>query len=589
MTINQKIQALRAEMKKHNLDAYIIPSSDPHISEYAAPRWLSREWISGFTGSAGTVIVTQDHAGVWTDSRYFLQAEEELQDSEFVLHKMINQFKPYHIEWLTENLSSGMVIGFDGEVQTQSFFERLTDIFSKKNITINSDHDLIDFIWQDRPEIPLEPIFEHDIVYAGATREEKISAAQDQMSDSDYLLIPALDEIAWLYNIRGRDVESNPVAVAYAIIGKSQHYLFTKKSKVSAELKAALQIANVEVVEYDQIYTWLSSLQENVHITIDKKSCNNKLFQSIGTSNITDKSAIVKHLKAVKNETELKHFPNAMIKDGVALTHAFYWLEQSLASGHTFTEYDFAMKLAECRSKQDGYYGESFNAIIGYNSNGAVIHYRPMPDTAKTIKPEGLLLVDSGGQYLDGTTDITRTIALSEPTEEQKLHYTCVLKGHIALDRAVFPKGTTGGQLDILARQHLWQHGLNYLHGTGHGIGFFLNVHEPPQGFAPGTSERATTAHKVGMVSTNEPGYYQDGSHGIRIENVVVTTENEQGYLYHNNITLFPIDMTPVDYSMLNAAEVQWINDYHTKVYDTLSSHLSEELKSWLKDKCAKI
>lgn len=588
MTIDQKLSSLRDKMKKNGLDAYIIPSSDPHISEYVADHWKAREWISGFTGSAGTVIVTMEHAGLWTDSRYFLQGEQELSGSKFVLHKMIDQFRPYHIEWLKENLSSQMTIGFDGKVQTQAFYEKMLNIFSPIKIDINAEHDLFEDVWTDRPMIPRNAIYEHDVEFAGIDRTEKISLLRSKMSKHDYYLISALDEIAWLFNIRGTDVESNPVGIVYAVVGQSKSHLFVYPEKIDSALKNALNKAHIELLNYSEINQFLGKLTDSESILVDKNLCNQSLYSSIENAHIIQQDSIIKHLKAVKNDIEIAHFRNAMIKDGVALTHAFYWLEQQLMS-NPVSEYDFAMKLAECRSKQEHYKGESFNAIIGYESNGAVIHYRPMPDTCKMIENKGILLCDSGGQYMDGTTDITRTIALSEPSSVQKLHYTLVLKGHISLDAAKFPKGTNGGQLDVMARQYLWSHGLNFLHGTGHGVGFFLNVHEAPQGFAPPSSERGKTVHVPGMVTTNEPGYYVDGGYGIRIENVLVTVEDADGYLKHDNITLFPIDTTLIDMSIMTKSEINWMNDYHQKVFDKLSPALDNVHKEWLKTKCKSI
>lgn len=588
MTIAARLKSLRDQMKKTGIDAYIIPSSDPHISEYVADHWKSREWISGFTGSAGTVIVTLNEAGLWTDSRYFLQGEQELAGTEFKLHKMIDQFKPYHIDWLKENLSHGMTIGFDGQVQTEAFYEKLVNIFSPLSIDISGDHDLIDTARPDRPEIPRDELYEHDVLFAGLDRTDKIALLRAQMMEHDYYLVSALDEIAWLLNLRGTDVESNPVGILYAIVGQEQSHLFIFPEKITPALKTKLNEDHISLHNYTEINQYLSNISNNKSILIDKSSCNQSIYRSITDAEIIQQDSIVKHLKAIKSDIEIAHFKNAMVKDGVALTHAFYWLEQQLETT-TVSEYEFAMKLAECRSQQENYKGESFNAIIGYQSNGAVIHYRPMPGTSKQIEKKGILLCDSGGQYLDGTTDITRTIALSEPTSDQKKHYTLVLKGHISLDSAKFPKGTNGGQLDILARQHLWSHGLNYLHGTGHGVGFFLNVHEAPQGYAPPNSERGKTVHLPGMVSTNEPGYYLDGAYGIRIENVVVTVEDTDGYLKHDNITLFPIDTTLIDHSLMTTLEIQWLNDYHAKVYEKLSPYLDTAHSAWLKDKCTSV
>ncbi len=588
MNILYRLTELRQCMKDAGIDAYIIPSSDPHISEYAADHWLSRVWISGFTGSAGTVIITQDHAGLWSDSRYFIQGPQELADTDYTFHKMIDQFKPYHIDWLKEHMKSGMTIGFDGQVQTQAFYEKMKATFSPVDVNIDADHDLIDKAWKDRPAIPRYEIYEHDTAFAGMSRTDRLVQVRAQMQDHDHYFISALDEIAWLFNLRGKDVESNPVGIMYAVVSKHSSHIFIFPEKVNKDLAAKLTEDGIVLQDYNNISQYLSAIPTDESIIIDKTSCNSALYNKVSTSHIVQQDSIVKHLKAIKNDTEIAHFKNAMVKDGVALTHAFYWLEQTLEHD-TVSEYHFAMKLAEYRSKQEHYVGESFNAIVGYKANGAMQHYRPMLTTSKQIAKEGMLLCDSGGQYLDGTTDITRTIALSPPTAEQKLHYTLVLQGNIALDAAKFPKGTNGGQLDVLARNPLWSRGLNFGHGTGHGVGFFLNVHEGPQGFAPPSSERGRTVHKVGMVTTNEPGFYLDGEYGIRIENVLVTVEDTDGFLKHDTITLFPIDTTLIDMDIFTKQEVSWLNDYHDLVYEKLSPLLDATHEQWLKNKCAHI
>ena len=589
MYIDQKIAQLRKIMKAKGIDAYLIPSSDPHNSEYVADRWMSRTWISGFNGSAGTVIITQDHAGLWTDSRYFLQAEQELEDSEFVLHKMVNQFKAYHLEWLNENLNPSQTLGYDGSLVSKSYTNTIKSTLKDRRVEVITIHDLMDEIWKDRPGLPSDKIYEHDVKFAGKTRTQKLDEVRSQMGSASYYLTTALDEIAWLLNLRGRDVDCNPVFIAYAVIGKEKCHLFVDESKISPNLKEKLSAENIVLHPYRTILDTISNVTDNKKIILDAAACNTKLYNSIDQNLIIQKDSIIKHLKAIKNPTEVAHFRKVMVKDGIALCHAFYWLEQALADGEEVKEYQFADKIAYYRSQEADYVGESFGAIIGYNAHGAVIHYHPTPESSKTIKQEGILLCDSGGQYLDGTTDITRTIALSSPTKEQQKHYTLVLKGHISLDKAVFPEGTNGGQLDILARQFLWNEGLNYLHGTGHGVGFFMNVHEPPQGFASPVSERGKTPHLPGMITTNEPGFYKDGEYGIRIENILHTRQHSDGYLSHENLTLFPIDTTLIDFDLMSTEETTWLNDYHQRVYDTLSPKLDDAHKSWMKEKCKMI
>lgn len=588
MNINERLAKLRSQMEHFGIDAYILPSGDPHQSEYPASHWKSREWISGFTGSAGSSVITQAHAGLWTDSRYFLQAEEELSTSEFKLHKMYNQFVPGYIDWLTENLQPGSKVAIDGALYSLTERKRFEEQFSSGDIELIITEDFIVSVWEDRPAIPLEKIFEHDVAFAGKTRNEKLSEIREKMKElgANKHLVTTLDDIGWVYNLRGYDVEYNPVFVAYTVISDDEALLFINEEKVPAEIKATLENDSIFLRPYDSIIPYLNALGENDKVLINEETTNIELYSALKQAEIISGPLISRHLKAVKNETELDHFRNVMIKDGIALTYAFRWLENTVKE-RAVSEFEFSNKLAECRSQQDHYYGESFGAIIGYKGNGAIIHYRPEENNCAMIRDEGILLSDSGGQYLDGTTDITRTISFTPPTAEEKNAYTRVLKGHISLAMAVFPEGTTGGELDMLARKDLWQDGMNYLHGTGHGVGFFMNVHEPPQGFAPGSSLRARTKHAPGMVTTNEPGYYEENKFGIRIENLLVTRKSQhEGFLDFETITLFPIDKTLIDEPMLTRSELDWLNTYHSMVYNKLSPYLDEDHKSWLMNKC---
>ena len=591
MNINDRIAALRAEMQNQGVNAYIIPSGDPHQSEYPAAPWKGREWISGFTGSAGTAVITLNHAGVWTDSRYFLQAETELASSEFELHKMYNQFSPGYTIWLSENLEAGSKVAIDGPLFSLNEKKKFESILSKRNIELVVTDDLIDPVWSDRPAVPLEPVFEHDVQFAGRSRGDKLSdvRAVIKKNQATHHLISTLDDIGWLLNLRGYDVEFNPVFVAYCIVGLESVDLFVDASKVSEELSQTLSADNINIHPYADIYSYLSGCGEACKMLVDASSINIKLYDSLQNAKRIAGPAICRDLKAIKNEIEIEHFRRVMVKDGVALTHAFKWLEDTLQNS-TVTEFEFSNKLAECRSQQEHYYGESFAAIIGYKGNGAIIHYRPHEDSSADIQNEGILLADSGGQYYDGTTDITRTVTFTPPSDEEKNAYTRVLKGHIGLSMAQFPEGTNGAQLDTFAREHLWRDGLNYLHGTGHGVGFFMNVHEPPQGFAPGSSQRATTVHKVGMVSSNEPGYYKEDHYGIRIENLIVVQKAaSEGFLEFETITMFPIDTQLIDKSLMTDGEIAWLNSYHKEVFEKLSPHLDEEHKSWLSRKCESI
>lgn len=588
MLIEERLRALRAKMKENGVSAYIIPLCDPHQSEYPATYWKSLPYISGFTGSAGTVMVSLDHAGLWTDSRYFIQGEQELKDSSFVLHKMNVQRNPGYIDWLAENLKEGATVIADGPMISLSQKNRWSKKLKAKGIALQLTNDFIGSTWNGRPALSMEPVFDHEIKYAGQSREEKIKAVRAGMrkKGTDYHLITTLDDIAWILNLRGRDVECNPVFVSYLVIGKDKTHLFIAKKKVPNLLRSTLEASGVVLHDYESIVSFLTVLSPDSKVLINKASINVQLYDALEKTETIDGEIISRHLKAIKNDTEINHFRKVHEKDAVALTHAFYWLENTVAE-RTVTEYEFAAKIAAYRSQQEGYFGESFSAIVGYKGNGAIIHYRPHLETAAEIKNEGILLVDSGGQYHDGTTDITRTITFSPPPPEQKNAYTRVLKGHIALAVAIFPEGTSGGQLDTLARNSLWEDGLNYGHGTGHGVGFFLNVHEPPQGFAPGSTGRATSVQKVGMVTSNEPGHYVADKYGIRIENLILAREAKtEGFLEFETITYFPIDTQLIDFSLMTKAEVDWLNSYHADVQQRLCPLLDKAHSAWMKEKC---
>lgn len=591
--ISERIAALRQQLQEHQLDAYLIPSADPHQSEYVASRWKSRKWISGFTGSAGLVIVTPDHAGLWTDSRYFLQAETELAGSGIQLHKQVVPHAPEHVQWLAEHLPEGATIGLDGLLFSEGQIRHMERHFQAKGISIRNDLDLMEVIWPNRPSIPQQEVFEHDARFAGCSRIEKLTQIRKAMqkAGADIHLIPTLDDIAWVLNIRGSDVNYNPVAYAYLAIDMAKAHLFIDKEKVPTELQQVLHQDGIELHAYDAIVDFLEGLPTGQIVLADTGSTSVRLLRAIPSAQLQRGSLIPRRLKAIKNETEVRYIRHAMVKDGVALTRLFRWLESAHAEGHHPSEAALADQLAEFRSQQENYVSESFPAIVGYQGNGAIIHYRARPEDCARIKPAGVLLLDSGGQYLDGTTDITRTIALGPPTAAQKKQYTLVLKGHIALDRMRFPTGTTGGQLDAFARQYLWQHGLNYGHGTGHGVGFFLNVHEPPQGFATSVvTSRGSTALEAGMLTSNEPGFYQTNSHGIRIENLILCVEQKKTeygeFLGFESLTLFPIDTQLIDRELMCAEEIAWLNAYHQKVATALLPHLEPDEQQWMQEKC---
>lgn len=592
MKTDQKLRLLRAEMAKNNIDAVIIPTSDPHQSEYVSDHWQERAWISGFTGSAGTVVVTRDHAGLWTDSRYFLQGEMELKGSGFELHKMLNQFGNPYTEFLASHLTPGSVVGLNGFMFSKSMVGNIQNVLAANNISVNHRCDLITSVWQDRPAISEREVSAHEVEFCGKSVAEKLADIRSGMKNAgaDYYLLTTLDDIGWSLNIRGTDVDYNPVAISYAIIGMDDAYLFIHPGKLNDAATQQLKSNNIKVLPYDSIISFLNQLDSNKYMLLDPDSCSQALYEAIN-ARIVHGASLPKSMKAIKNPTEIKHIRTVMMKDGAALANAFYWMEQMLSAGNSFTEVDLAHKLSECRSQQQHYQNESFGAIIGYRSNGAIIHYHPMPDTCKQILPEGILLVDSGGQYRDGTTDITRTFTLSNPSDEEKTNYTLVLKGMIALSQARFPEGTAGVQLDILARQFLWQKGLNYGHGTGHGVGFFMNVHEPPQGFVNNFSERGKTIHVAGMLTSNEPGFYKEGSYGMRIENLILSVPSgHEGFLEFETVTLYPFDLNLTDIRLLSPEEKVWINTYHNHVFEHVSPYIQDKnVRLWFKDKCGNL
>ncbi len=591
-SIEERIGALRALMESRDLDAFIVPSSDPHQSEYTAEHWKARAWLSGFTGSAGILIVTRDHAGLWTDSRYFLQAEQQLASGPVELHRQRIAHAPEHVLWLADKLKPGSVVGCNGYLFSLSQKRHLEHYLDPSGIRLRTDLDLVDAVWKDRPAPPQSPVFELAESYAGQSRSDKLATVRREMQETDpevtHYLISTLDDIAWLLNLRGSDVEFNPVFLGYLLLGKRKAFLFVAEDKVPEEVRNHLKTDAVEVKPYEEVESYLGKLPAKANVLVDPRTINVRVVEALEDEQVHKGKNICARLKAIKNPVEIEHIKATMEKDGVALCRLYRWLEAILDT-QTVTEYEVARQLDIFRRAGGDYHGESFSAIVGYNANGAIVHYRPDPDTSAEIVPSGILLLDSGGQYTTGTTDITRTTALSEPTEAQKRAYTLVLKGHINLDTAHFPEGTTGVQLDTLARIALWRDGRNFGHGTGHGVGFFLNVHEPPQGFAPSPGGgRGSTAFLPGMLTSNEPGYYETGAYGIRIENLVlcVPAEGQEGFLRFETLTLFPIDTALVEPSLLTPSEKKWLNDYHARVFERLSPHLNPEEVVWLEEKC---
>lgn len=572
---------LRAKMRSRDIDALIIFDSDPHLGEYIAGYWKIREWISGFSGSNGVIVLTLDHIGLWTDSRYFIQGETELRGTGIELHRMLKPNDHYQ-HWIINNLEDNATIGFDGRLISVKTFELLKDKSNKKRFGFDSDALLIDDIWVDsRPKLPKKKVFLFDDRYAGTPRKNKIEEIRRFINDKkgDWLLITALDEIAWLFNLRGRDIDFNPVFYAYALVGLKDSYLFIDGDKLPEAVRRVLENDNVFIEDYEKAYS-LNDLSYGT-VLLDTELTNVSLYKQLRSSAISRIVSPIQLSKAKKSPVEVQHIQNAMIKDGQALCHAFHWLTQNVETG--ISEYDFAQHIASCRKKQLGYYGESFPAIVGYKENGAIVHYRPADIGSLTIYQSGLLLCDSGGQYLDGTTDITRTICLGTPTDTERRAYTLVLKGHIALATAIFPRATTGSQLDVLARQYLWNDAKDYGHGTGHGVGYFLNVHEGPQGISP----RSKVSLEPGMIISNEPGYYEEGAFGIRIENLILVEECvESDFLKFRTISYYPIQSNLIIMDLMTQHEIEWLNRYHKTVYKLLSDGLEPEMDLWLSELC---
>lgn len=587
-TINDRIAALRAHIAQEQIQAFIIPSTDPHLSEYVAPHWQSREWISGFTGSAGTVVVTAKDAGLWTDSRYFLQAARQLEGTCITLYKEMLPETPNIPEFLSAHLQEGDCVGIDGKMFSAEEVEHLQKELKKSGIRIKSIADPMQLLWTDRPAMPLAPAFVYDTKYAGMSFTEKLSAVRQAMeaAGADSLLLSALDEIAWLLNIRGNDVHCNPVVVSYLLIEKDKVNYFVQPQKVTPELAEYFSANGISVHPYEEIGDYLNSF--NAHsILMNPAKTNYAIYSAIRPGClIINGASPVALLKAIRNKQEIAGIHAAMQRDGVALVKFLKWLDEAVPAGKE-TEISVDKKLHTFRAAQPLYMGESFDTIAGYKEHGAIVHYEATPETDVTLKPEGFLLLDSGAQYLDGTTDITRTIALGPLTEEEKTDYTLILKGHIALAMAVFPEGTRGAQLDVLARMPIWKERMNYLHGTGHGVGHFLNVHEGPQSIRMNENP---VALQPGMVTSNEPGVYKAGSHGIRTENLVLTVPAGEGmfgkYLKFETLTLCPICRKGIIKELLTAEEIGWLNDYHRTVYEKLSPDLNYDEREWLKEAC---
>jgi Xaa-Pro aminopeptidase len=582
--IKNRITAFRNIMIRENLSALYISGTDPHRSEYLCEHWQTRRFTTGFSGSFGEVIITLDHAGLWTDTRYFLQAEDQLKNSGIELHKLrVPQAVPV-VEWLLQNLGKGDRVGIDPVSLPLETYRQFSERLKEKNISLIFTGHIMDEIWEDRPSLPCEPVFELTESLTGASRREKLNRIRELLNQNgcDLTIITALDDLAWTYNLRGSDIAYNPVFYGFAIIGQHINQLFLRQNVLSPDLSKKLTEKGITLSDYSDFYTSLATLSGNT-VFLDPACLNTGAWSAIHSNCCMKEGiSIPGILKSIKNKTELKGFREAMRKDGIALVEFLWWLKNNI--GNTFiSEYSIGRKLAEFRAKQEGFMGESFAPIVGYAGHGAVVHLTVDETNALPVMPEGILLIDSGGHYLTGTTDTTRTVALGAVTDQQKRDFTLVLKGMIALSMAVFPVGTKGVHLDILARQALWQNGLNYGHGTGHGVGHFLSVHE---GGASIRQEYNPREIEAGMVFSNEPGIYRTDEYGVRTENMIVCVEKQTTvfgkFLGFETLTCCPIDISLIEVELLNSEERKWLNDYHLNVKRELFPLLTDVPQEFL-------
>lgn len=589
--IKQRIENIRDLMKEKNIYAYIVPSSDYHQSEYVGDYFKSREFMSGFTGSSGTLIISMDEAGLWTDGRYFIQAENELKDSGIKLFKMGEEGVPTIEEYLLEKLPKNSTLGFDGRVMSVKEGQSLANKLAFKGINIEYKYDLVNDIWEDRCSLPTEKAFLLGVEYSGESFSDKLYRIRAVMKEKKATthILASLDDIAWLFNIRGRDVKSNPVVLSYAVISIDSVYLFIDKNKIGKDIRAELSKENVQIKGYEEVYEFIKNIDENEVVLIDTSKVNYAIYSNIPSNvqKIEERNPSIL-FKSIKNEIELKNIRNSHIKDGVAFTKFMYWLKNNIGKIE-ITEISATQKLEEFRREQDKFIEPSFSTIAAYKDHAAMMHYSATEESNYKLEPRDLFLVDSGGQYFDGTTDITRTIALGPIPENVRKDFTNVVRGMIRLSKAKFLYGCRGYNLDILARGPLWEEGIDYKCGTGHGIGFVLNVHEGPNGFRWKVREDIDDSCilEEGMVTTNEPGVYVENSHGIRIENEIVVRKaekNEYGqFMDFEVITFAPIDLDAIDESLILKDEKVYLNNYHKQVYDKISPYLNEEEKQWLK------
>ena len=586
--INQRLEKLREVMRREHLSAFIFPSTDAHQSEYVADHWQGRAWISGFNGSAGTAVVTMHSAALWTDSRYFIAAEEQLRGTEFQLMKLKVEGTPTISDWIASELSQNEdechEVGLDGMVNSYNdTMALISDLRKAGGITVRTNFDPLEQIWMNRPAIPENPVEIQSLNFAGETVDDKIQRIRKALREhhADGILVSALDDIAWTLNLRGTDVHCNPVFVSYLLISSDQVSLFVNPKKISSEVKAYLDEHGISLFDYNQVEEGLGSYAD-YNILLDGDETSFCLWKSVKCQEIIAAKSPIPVMKAVKNATEIEGYHRAMLRDGVAMVKFLKWLKPAVEAGGQ-TEMSIDKKLTSLRAEQNLFRDISFDTIAGYQAHGAIVHYEATPETDAPLLPEGLILIDSGAQYQDGTTDITRTIVLGPVTEEMKYVYTLVLKGHIQLELAKFPDGASGTQIDALSRECMWREGYNFLHGTGHGVGSYLNVHEGPHQIR---MEWKPTPLRVGMTVTDEPGLYLEGKFGVRIENTLLIKdfiETAFGkFLQMEPLTLCPIDTAPIDVNMLLPEEVEWLNAYHREVFEKLSPYLEDEEVEWL-------
>ena len=591
MERDRKIAEIRRLMAEKGIDAYIVPASDPHQNEYIPACWQFRSWLSGFTGSAGTIVITREIAGLWTDSRYFLQAEKQLAGSGISLFRLTIPHTPEHIPWLAANLPAGSAIAVDDRYFSAGMVGYMKETLGNSGQRLLTGIDLLGPVWTDQPGLPDAPVFEHDVRFAGVSRTDKLIQVRKMMAEagSSHHLITTLDDIAWLLNLRGSDITFCPFFISYCVVTETDLVLFLLPEKLSPELKSRLSGDGVTIRHYSEAAAFMAALPAGSTLLYAFDKVNNALVEAIAPGvRHKHQTSLTTVLKAIKNPVEIEGLKKVMVKDGVAWVKTLYWINRQLKLGGSLSEWNIALKIAEFRREQAEYMGESFHPISSWGWHGAVVHYSVTPEESLTVEPEGIFLLDSGGHYNDGTTDTTRTIALSAPGEQEKSDFTRALKGTLGVSMLRFPKGTRGYQMDILARRSLWDDGLNYGHGTGHGVGFFLSVHEGPQSIGTSAGGSMNTVIEPGMITTVEPAIYREGRYGMRTENMTLVKEdieNEYGTFYRfETLTLVPIDRNLIDKELLTKEEIIWINGYHARVFHLLSDYLNTEEREWLSE-----